>query len=149
MSDEDYSKFLEKASDDHQTAKTQTQSKKKDDFTTSSVDDKVPPALAKVDASYTSDTDAQWEPVSLKLGGEKEVDLKTFKKVTGRKDVQEVGLKEFDPRADYGEVIDAVRKVAEGVRVFRVEVGGARCEYWVVGGDGEKMVGMRVAAVES
>ena len=75
--------------------------------------------------------------------------------------VSRISVKEFDPRGQYREVVEAVEKVGrggkDGVRVFRVEMGGTRVVYYVVGlqggggGTGEegRVVGMRVVAVES
>ena len=52
----------------------------------------------------------------------------------------------------YKDVIEAVEKAGDGkARVFRVEEGGSRVQYWVVGLDakGGKVVGLRAKAVES
>lgn len=60
--------------------------------------------------------------------------------------------KEFDPKGDYKDVIGAVEKAGSGqVRVFRVQEGGARVQYWVLGVDerGGRVVGFRARAVES
>jgi len=64
-----------------------------------------------------------------------------------------LSTKEFDPRNQYGEVVDAVKKAGTTgqVEVFRVELDRARCEYWVVSVDEKhkRVIGMKVAAVES
>lgn len=70
--------------------------------------------------------------------------------------------KSFDPRSQYSSVIKAVRaavaasdsKVSESdveVKVYRVEVGNSRVEYWVIALDGAegKIVGLRAKAIES
>lgn len=59
----------------------------------------------------------------------------------------------FDPRGQYTGVRDGVRDAGDGgeVRVYRVETGGARVEYFVLGlekGKG-RVVGVRARAVES
>ena len=86
--------------------------------------------------------------------GAKELDFSGFAKVVGqeRERVEELQKKQFDPRGQYGNVIGAVEEVVgkQGVKVFRVELGGARCEYWVVGMlEGKRVVGAKVGAVES
>lgn len=67
--------------------------------------------------------------------------------------VTSLSAKEFDPRNQYGEVVDAVKQAGTTgqVEVFRVELEGARCEYWVVCVDekGARVVGLKVGAVES
>ncbi len=66
--------------------------------------------------------------------------------------MSELSVKEFDPRGDYKEVIDAVKKAGSGsVKVFRIDHGRTRAEYYVVSVDkkGERIVGLKVKAVES
>jgi len=94
-------------------------------------------------------------PVSLNLDhGAKELDVSTFAKVIGQpsKSVEKLESKQFGPREQYKDVLEAVEGVVgkQGVRIFRVELGGARCEYWVVGVlEGKRVVGAKVGAVES
>lgn len=77
-------------------------------------------------------------------------------------DIETLSEKSFDPRSQYSEVIKAVRaavaasdsKINESdveVKVYRVEVGHSRVEYWVVALDGVegKIVGLRAKAIES
>ena len=62
-----------------------------------------------------------------------------------------MSVKEFDPKGQYKSVISAVEEVGGGnkVQVFRLEMSGARVEYWVVVvGDG-RVLGVRAKAVES
>lgn len=58
---------------------------------------------------------------------------------------------EWDPQAQYKEVIDAVRQAGKGsdVRVYRIVKGGTRIEYWVVTIEGEHLVGVKALAIES
>lgn len=66
-----------------------------------------------------------------------------------------ISIKEFDPRGQYTQVVEAVEKVGGGkggkTRVFKVELGRTRVEYYVVGFDekGGRVVGMKAMAVES
>ena len=64
-----------------------------------------------------------------------------------------LSTKEFDPRNQYGDVVDAVKQAGTTghVEVFRVELKGARCEYWIVCVDGKRarVVGLKAGAVES
>lgn len=77
-------------------------------------------------------------------------------------DIETLSEKSFDPRNQYSSVIKAVRaavaasdsKVSESdveVKVYRVEVGHSRVEYWVIALDGAegKIVGLRAKAIES
>lgn len=77
-------------------------------------------------------------------------------------DIETLSEKSFDPRSQYSDVIKAVRaavaasdsKVNESdveVKVYRVEVGHSRVEYWVIALDGAegKIVGLRAKAIES
>ena len=65
--------------------------------------------------------------------------------------VEELSTKDFDPKGQYKGVMDAVKEEAGGaeVKVFRVETGKARAEYWVVGLHEGKVMGVRASAVES
>lgn len=62
-------------------------------------------------------------------------------------------MKHFDPKGKYKDVIDAVSKCSDGthvVKVFRVEHGGTRLEYYLVTIDKEgNVVGVKAKAVES
>ncbi len=60
--------------------------------------------------------------------------------------------KTFDPRGQYKDVLEAVEQVGDGkARIFKVEHGRTRVEYYVVGldGEGKKIVGMKATAIES
>lgn len=58
---------------------------------------------------------------------------------------------EWDMQGQYKDVVDAVREAVKGgdVRVYRVEKGGTRVEYWVVGTEGGLLVGVKAEGVES
>ncbi len=63
-----------------------------------------------------------------------------------------ISTKEFDPKGDYKEVLQAVEKAGDGkARIYRLETGKSRAEYYVVGFDeqGGKIVGLKAKAVES
>ena len=135
MSDDaSYKSFLDKANADTGASK---QPAKAPTATSSSSAD-VPPALKKVNATYTSDTDSPFEPVNLDEGAFND-------------GAEEMSVQEWDPRGEYGEVVRAVEGVVEGgkVTVYRVEKGRTRVEYYVVGVKGGKMVGVVAKAVES
>ena len=65
--------------------------------------------------------------------------------------VEAMTAKEWDPKGQYQGVLDAVEKEVGGgkVKVFRVETGSSRAEYWVVGVHDGKVMGVRGSAVES
>lgn len=76
-----------------------------------------------------------------------------FGELIGHKgEVSTVNTKEFDPKGDYKEVLQAVEKAGDGkTRIYRLETGKSRTEYYVVGFDGKagRVVGLKAKAVES
>jgi len=58
---------------------------------------------------------------------------------------------EWDTQGQYKDVVDATREASKGsdVRVYRISKGGPRIEYWVVGLQGGKLVGIKALAIES
>ena len=61
-------------------------------------------------------------------------------------------MQEFDPRGQYKDVLEAVREAGDGkARIYRVDHGKTRAEYYIVGFDvkGKKVVGLKAMAVES
>jgi len=157
-SDDDYAAFLDRANEPTSTTTNSTSTQhQQSGFTTKTHDTSspIPTALQNIESVYISEADEEWVPVSLNLDhGAKELDVSSFAKVVGRpsKNVEELETKQFDPRGQYGDVIGAVEKVVgkQDVKVFRVELGGARCEYWVVGVlEVKRVVGAKVGAVES
>jgi len=69
-----------------------------------------------------------------------------------KSEVSTISRKEFDPQGQYTEVLQAVEKAGDGkTRIYRVDQGKTRAEYYVVGLDIEKgrVVGMKAKAVES
>lgn len=66
-------------------------------------------------------------------------------------DIEILDPVKWDSKGQYKDVIDATRKACMGsdVRVYRVALGGSRVEYWVVGVDGAKLVGVKALAIES
>lgn len=74
-----------------------------------------------------------------------------LKKVLGHNDeVEELSVSKWDPKGQYENVVDAVKKVVDGeVKVFRVALSGAREEYYVVGVKDGKVLGLKALSVES
>lgn len=69
-----------------------------------------------------------------------------------KSEVSTLSTREFDRKGQYKEVLKAVEKVGDGkTRIYRVEQGKARAEYFVVGFDkeGGRVVGLKAKAVES
>ena len=69
-----------------------------------------------------------------------------------KSEVTTIGTKEFDPRGQYKEVLQAVEKAGDGkARIYRIATGKARVEYYVVGFDekGQRIVGLKAKSVES
>ncbi|KAL2046800.1 hypothetical protein N7G274_000818 [Stereocaulon virgatum] len=150
MSDDAYSSFLDKANQDTGAGKPSTQSKS---AATRAVDTEVPAALQKVEQYYVSEADEPFEPVSLKWDGTSMPSENEFGELIGHKgEVSTVNTKEFDPKGDYKEVLQAVEKAGDGkTRIYRLETGKSRAEYYVVGLDGKggRVVGLKAKAVES
>jgi hypothetical protein len=65
--------------------------------------------------------------------------------------VEIMDIGEWDPQGQYKDVVEATREVSKGsdVRVYRISKDGARAEYWVVGLEGGKLLGVKALAVES
>ena len=76
-----------------------------------------------------------------------------FGKLIGHKgEVSAISTKDFNPKGQYNEVVQAVEKAGDGKsRIFKIEHGKTRTEYWIVGLDkeGKKVVGLKAMAVES
>ena len=76
----------------------------------------------------------------------------SFAKLLSHDSVSELSAKDFDPKGQYKDVVEAVEKVVDGKpKIFRTETEGARVQYWVVGvkKGGGSLVGVRAKAVES
>lgn len=155
MSDSDYAAFLEKASADSKPSQS-SQSKDTSSKITTVNTTQIHPALQSVKSQYVSDTDADFEPVSLHFEHAGKLNVKEFASMTTLEadQVEEVSTSSFDVHGDYKDVIIAVVKAADvkekDVKVFRVQLQGARCEYWVVApAKDNQVVGLKALAVES
>lgn len=118
----------------------------------------IPSALQNISATYTSDTDSSFEPVSFDYDGSELPSAQEFEKLVAKASGnngparwKELSEGEFDPRGEYVDVVKKVKGVVEReeVKVFRVGKGKTRAEYYVVGLGGGKVVGVRAEAVES
>lgn len=83
-------------------------------------------------------------------------ELVAFAKLVGHPSAEEAGVQimdigEWDVQGQYKELVDATRAVTKGsdIRVYRIQRGGARVEYWVVGVEGGKLLGVKALAIES
>lgn len=169
-SDEDYMAFLDKANADPNAGVAKTSSSGGGKIQLKAVDHgaEIPHELKapteKEEWIYVSDADEPFVAVSLKLGGGKLPDEETFASLINHPDPTNAGIEildvvQWDSKGQYKDVVDACRKAAMGgdVRVYRVGLGGARVEYWVVGVEGQskrkgqegRLVGVKVLAVES
>lgn len=65
--------------------------------------------------------------------------------------IEIMDVSQWDTQGQYKEVVDAVREACQGsdVRVYRVEHGGTRMEYWVVGISDGRLTGVKALSVES
>ena len=154
MSDDaSYASFLDKANQDSSTASSKSQPSSSK-YTTKSVTASVPSSLQNISATYVSDTDSSFEPVSLGWKEDTLPNEKQLAELIGHNagEVEEVERKNFDPRGQYKDVVGKVEEAGNGdVKVFRVGHGKTRAEYYVVSLDkkGDRVVGLKAQAVES
>jgi len=161
-SDEDYISFLDKANQDPNegAAKEESTSNSNGKVELKATDKgvSVPQVLKKAtkEAFYVSDADEPFVPVCLKLEGKGLPDEAGFAKLVSHPspsdaEVEIMDIAEWDTQGQYKELVDAVREASKGsdVRVYRIVKGGSRVEYWVVGVDGGKLVGVKALAIES
>ncbi|KIX94548.1 uncharacterized protein Z520_09594 [Fonsecaea multimorphosa CBS 102226] len=165
--DSSYLSFLEKANANPKAGQTLAESestsqrRSKLDPTTSS-SDALPPSLkALPDITYTSDTDAPFEPVLFNYSGSELPSSAEFAKCvfssksgggSGSDGVEELSIRDFDPRGQYGEVIQRVEQAGKGkagVKVYRVETSKTRVEYYILTVGESMLVGVVTKAVES
>ncbi|KAI9738436.1 MAG: hypothetical protein M1818_005333 [Claussenomyces sp. TS43310] len=160
-SDEDYMSFLDQANRDPaaETGPT-TSSSAKPQFKATDAGAEIPRELKvptdKEEWIYVSDADEPFVAVSLKLHGAKLPDEETFAKLiehpeASAADVAILDVADWDPRGQYKDVVDATRRACKGgdVRVYKVARGRVEVEYWVVGVEGGRLVGVKALAVES
>ena len=174
-SDESYLSFLNNANADVSQPQASTSATAAPTTQSIHLTETIPASLSTIhETIYTSETDEPFDPVVLKwadASGGIWPDKTQF--ATMVSPVADAGLEggitvcgvgEWDPRGMYGGVVRAVREAAgfgekgeagEGddgeVRVYRVEVGVSRVEYFVVAleRNGGRVVGVRARSVES
>ncbi|KAL5340704.1 hypothetical protein BJX70DRAFT_92334 [Aspergillus crustosus] len=171
MSDDAYASFLDKANADLDSGRSQETTQKSSSTRTETfvVNVKVPTPLTSVDAYYISDADEPFEPVALKWEGAEKgkwPDASQFSKlISADKDlsssIETLSTSSFDPKNQYASVVKSVRAAAaqgsDGdesaveVKVYRVEVGTSRVEYYVTALNAPEglLVGLRAKAIES
>ncbi|PSS20497.1 hypothetical protein M430DRAFT_50159 [Amorphotheca resinae ATCC 22711] len=158
--DEDYAAFLEKANADPSEGISATQSVGRAGLKAVDEGEAIPAVLksAVADAFYVSDADEPFEPVCLNLPEDKGTlpDEATFAKLVEHPQPEEavveiMDIGKWDPQGQYKELVDATRKATKGsdVMVYRIERGGSRVEYWLVGVEGGKLLGVKALAIES
>ncbi|KAE8397179.1 hypothetical protein BDV37DRAFT_266303 [Aspergillus pseudonomiae] len=170
MSDDAYMNFLNKANADLDTARAQ-QAQDSPTVRTETVETgvHVPAPLTSVDAYYISETDAPFEPVALRWEGASKgifPDPSHLSRLISpnadlSSSITTLSPSSFDPRNQYPSALRAVRAAAAessggdesavDVKVYRVEVGMSRIEYYILAVDAEKslLVGLRTKAVET
>ncbi|PYI16499.1 hypothetical protein BO86DRAFT_381334 [Aspergillus japonicus CBS 114.51] len=180
-SDDAYMSFLNKANADLDTARSnqQTSSSTSSQDRAARTETvhtgvSIPGPLTSVDAFYISETDEPFEPVALKWDGANRgvwPDASNFSNLIASSDdlaaaIETLSPASFDPRNQYASALRAVRAAASqasgggepgvqetdvDVKVYRVEVGSARVEYYVLALDAEGglLVGLRAKAIES
>lgn len=159
--DSSYASFLDKANQDTGVSPLNSGPKAAqapNAPSTNTLSSNIPSALQNMNATYTSDTDSPFEPMSLAYDGtelpsEHELE-KLVAKTSGNNGpvrAEQLSIREFDPRGEYTDVVKTVERVVHGnkVKLFRVARGTTRAEYYIVGlGDG-RLLGVRAEAVES
>lgn len=173
--DTSYNTFLTRANQDpssghdaegHSTSQARSQF---DPSSKSSSSAAVPASLRNIDVTFTSDTDAEFEPVFFSYASDDLPSLEEFTKVLGVKgenaaNVEELDLTDFDPRGQYKEVIEKVKTAGMeargkrgagagkgGAKVFKVQLDGSgtRVEYYIVSVGERSLLGLVAKAVES
>lgn len=168
--DASYQSFLSKAneplSSQQQESTSTSSSRNKFDPTKTAGLDAAPEPIAKLLSggaaapTYTSDTDAEFEPFFASYSGKSLPSAEGFAKSLGgaaaKGQVEVLSVEEWDRRGEYKEVVEAVRDSGDGgdgeeVKVYRLEVSSTRAVYFVVtlGERGGKLVGVKVESVES
>ncbi|KAL8681255.1 MAG: hypothetical protein Q9186_002633 [Xanthomendoza sp. 1 TL-2023] len=149
-SDDAYSSFLDQANQDTGASK---RSAPAEIASTKAIDTEVPVKLQNVEQYYTSEADEPFEPVSLKWDQNNMPSENEFANLIGHdKEVSTMSTKEFDPHGQYERVLQVVDEAGDGKsRIFRVNHGKTRAEYYVVSLDRQtgRVVGMKALAVES
>ncbi|KAL3458241.1 hypothetical protein BJX64DRAFT_280021 [Aspergillus heterothallicus] len=171
-SDDAYMSFLDKANADLSSGRSQPETQSSSSAARTETVDvkvKVPTPLTSVDAYYISDTDEPFEPVALKWEGAQKgnwPDASHFSKLISTdsdlsSSIETLSASSFDPKNQYASVLKAVRAAAvqssggdesaAEVKVYRVETGTSRVEYYVTALDAEGglIVGLRAKAIES
>jgi len=82
--------------------------------------------------------------------------IETFAKLVGHPspndaEVSIMDVGEWDSSGQYTSIVHATREATKGsdVRVYRINREGSRIEYFVVGVEGGKLVGVKALAIES
>ncbi|KAL8762185.1 MAG: hypothetical protein Q9184_001782 [Pyrenodesmia sp. 2 TL-2023] len=149
-SDDAYSSFLDQA---NQETGADNVSAKSNTATTRAVNTGIPVGLQNVEQYYISEADEPFEPVSLKWDGRNMPTENEFAELIGHDStVSMLDATEFDPRGQYKDVLQAVQKAGDcESRVYRVQHGKTRIEYYVIGLDKGNMrvIGLRAKAIES
>jgi hypothetical protein len=174
-SDDAYMSFLDKANADLNNARAQqTQQSSGVRTETVGVGVQIPAPLRSVDAYYISETDEPFEPVTLKWEGANKGTWPgpaEFSRLISpdadlSSSIETLTPSTFDPKNQYSAALRAVRAaVAQTfgggepgidesdveVKVYRVEVGKSRVEYYILGLDAEggTIVGLRAKAIET
>ncbi|KAL1884383.1 hypothetical protein VTK73DRAFT_77 [Phialemonium thermophilum] len=163
-SDDDYMNFLEKANRGPNEGRATQSAASPKAFKTVDEGIEVPAPLIQVthDTFYVSDADEPFVPVALQwneagkgLPDEEELAQLIEHPDPTKAEIEILDPVDWDPKGQYSEIIDAVRKAGKGndVRVYRIAKEGARAEYWLLTTEGKgktaKLVGVKALAVES
>ncbi|KAL5363490.1 hypothetical protein BJX96DRAFT_178115 [Aspergillus floccosus] len=170
MSDDAYMSFLDKANADLNSARAEKARRTSVARTeTVHMNVRVPAPLTSVDGYYVSETDEPFEPVALRWeGATKGVwpDADNLSNLISpnadlSSAIETISPSSFDPKNQYAAALRAVRAAAsqasggeEGgveVKVYRVQVGSSRVEYYVLALNVDEglVVGLRAKAIES
>ncbi|OAL39114.1 hypothetical protein AYO20_01432 [Fonsecaea nubica] len=163
--DSSYLSFLEKANANPKAGQTLAESESTSQQRsrldpTSSSSDALPASLkALPDVTYTSETDSPFEPVLFNYSGSELPKPEEFvncltptKSGDGGPVVEELNVGDFDPRGQYGEVVQRVEQAGKGkagVKVYRVEMSKTRVDYYILTVGERMLVGVVTKAVES
>lgn len=119
-------------------------------------------SLLDTNPTFTSETDSPFKVVFFNYAGADLPSASQFKQCLSKSkshsafgEIEELSVKDFDPKNEYKSVIDAVSQAgASGkgdLKIYRVQVSTTRVEYYIItiAADGRKLVGVFTEAVES
>jgi len=127
-SDEAYSAFLNKASDQQNRVRA-TRGKVEEE----EEEPRFFPALQN--RFYSTESDEPFEEFRVSYDGQDVPDVRAFGELVQMKGLQGLEVAEWDARGEYQDVVDAVKATVDQqqIRCFEASAGKSTVRYWIVG----------------